>query len=79
VGLHENYGVCTRGEHERRTTAANSQRCSKVIRSLVTRVRKCIQADGGHFKQLALVLNGEYVTVHLATYLNKCTMLFFPF
>ena len=25
----------------------------KVTRSLVTRVRKCIQADGGHFKQLA--------------------------
>ena len=25
----------------------------KVTRSLVTQVRKCIQADGGHFKQFA--------------------------
>jgi len=29
VGLHESYGVCTQGEHERRTTPANSQRCKK--------------------------------------------------
>jgi len=89
VGLHERYGVCTRGVHERRTTAVNSQRCKeastsavvirKVASSLVTRVRKCIQAHGGHFEQLALVLNGESVTVHSTTYLNKCTMLVFPF
>jgi hypothetical protein len=39
----------------------------KVTSSLVTRVRKCIQADGGHFEQFARVLNGESVTVHLAT------------
>jgi len=47
--------------------------------SVVTRVRKCIQADGGLFEQFAGVLNGESVTVHLATELNKCTMLRFLF
>jgi len=50
----------------------------KVTSSLVTQVRKYIQADGGHFKQLAWVLNGESVTVHLTTDLTKCTMLLFP-
>jgi len=50
----------------------------KVTCSLVTRVRKFILADGGHFEQLASVLNGESVTVHLTKYLNKCTMLLFP-
>jgi len=108
------YGVCTEGEHERRTTRANSQCCRnhhqrrgphkvntreelperilrparnidnaavlrKVTSSLVTRVSKCIQADGGHFQQSVSVLNGESVTVHLTIYLNKCTMLYFPF
>jgi len=29
VRLYESYGVCTQGEHERRTTAANSQCCKK--------------------------------------------------
>ena len=51
----------------------------KVTSSLVTRVRKCIQADGGHFEQLALVLNGESITIHLTKFLNKWTMLFFLF
>jgi len=51
----------------------------KFTSPLVTHVRKCIQADGGHFEQLARVLNGESVTVHLTTYLNKCTMILFPF
>jgi hypothetical protein len=51
----------------------------EVISSLVTQVRKCIQADGGYFQQFALVLNSESVTVHLTTQLNKCTMLLFPF
>jgi len=51
----------------------------KVTSSLVTRVRKCIQADGGHFEQLALVLNGECVNVQSTKYLNKCTMLLFRF
>jgi len=51
----------------------------KVTSSLVIWVRKCIQADGGHFEQLVWVLNGKSVTVHLATYLNKCTKLLFPF
>ena len=59
VGLHESYGVCTQGEHDRKTAAANFRRCKKhqnapVVRtsSLVTRVRKCIQA--GHFEQFVL-------------------------
>jgi len=39
----------------------------KVTSSLVTGVRKCMQADGGHFEQFACVLNGESVTVHLTT------------
>jgi len=51
----------------------------KITSSLVIQVRKCIQADGGHFEKFAWVLNGESVTVHLTTYLNKCTMLLFPF
>jgi hypothetical protein len=51
----------------------------KVVRSLVTRVRKCVHTDGGHFEQLAGVLNGEPVTVHSTAELNKCTMLLFPF
>ena len=51
----------------------------KVTCSLVTRVRKCIQADGEYFEQLALVLNGESVTVHLTTHLNKCIIFLFPF
>ena len=51
----------------------------KFTSSLVTRVRKWIQADGGHFEKHALVLNGESVTVHSTTYLNKCTVLLFPF
>jgi hypothetical protein len=57
----------------------NAAALRKVTSSLVTQVRKCTQADGGHFEQLALVLNGETVTVHLTTRLNKCTMLLLPF
>jgi hypothetical protein len=30
-------------------------------------------------EKLASGFNGESVTVHLTTYLNKCTMLLFPF
>jgi len=37
----------------------------KVTSSLFTRVRKCIQAYGGHFEQFARVLSGQSVTVHL--------------
>ena len=51
----------------------------KVTSSLVSRVRKCIQADGEHFEQFAWMLNGESVTIHLTTSLNKCTMLLFTF
>ena len=36
-----------------------------VTSFLVTRVRTCMQADGGHFEQLASALNSESVTVHL--------------
>jgi len=48
-----------------------------VASYLVTQVRKRIQADGRHFEQLVWVFNGESVTVHLTTHLNKCTMLLF--
>jgi hypothetical protein len=51
----------------------------KVTSSLVTQVRKHIQANGGHFEQFAWVLNGESVTVHLTAYLSKYTTLHFPF
>jgi uncharacterized protein involved in response to NO len=51
----------------------------KVTSSVVTQDRKCIQAVGVHFEQLVSVLNGEVVTVHLTTHLNKCTKLLFPF
>jgi len=37
----------------------------KFASSLVTRFRKCIQVDGGHFEQFAWALNGQSVTVHL--------------
>ena len=72
----------TQGEHERRTIRARSINNSAVLRkftsSLVTRVTKCIQADGGHIEQFACVLNGQSVTVHLISYLNKCTMFLPP-
>jgi len=45
----------------------NAALLRKVTSSLVTRVRKHIQADEGHFEQFALVLNGDSVTVHLTT------------
>jgi hypothetical protein len=51
----------------------------KITSSLVKRVRKCIQADGGHFEQLSWLLKRESASVHLTTYLNKCTMLLFTF
>jgi len=56
VRLHESYGVCTQVEHDRRTFPTNSQRCNaavlrKFASSLVKRVRKCIQPDGGHFEK----------------------------
>jgi hypothetical protein len=84
VGLHECFGVCTKGEHERRILSAarrinNAAVLRTVTSSLVTRVRKCFQADGGHFEKFAWMLNGESVTVYLTTYLNKCTMLLFTF
>jgi hypothetical protein len=57
----------------------NAAVLSRVTGSLVTRVRKCIQAEGGHFEQFARVLNGESVTVNLTAQLNTCTMLLFFF
>jgi hypothetical protein len=51
----------------------------EVSGSLVKRVRKCIQADGSHFEQIAWVVNGAFVTVHFTAYLNKCAILFFAF
>jgi hypothetical protein len=47
----------------------------KVTSSLVTRVRKCMQADAGHFEKVVWVVDGESVIVHLKTYLNKCSWL----
>ena len=41
-----------------------------MLQVLWSQVRKCIQADG-HFEQLAQVLGGESVTVHLTTYLKN--------
>ena len=56
---------------QRILSAARSINNAAVLRnftsSLVTRVRKHIQADGGHFEQFAWVLNGESVIVHLTT------------
>ena len=49
----------------------------KATSYVVTQVRKCIQADGRHFEQLVWAFNGESVTVHLTTHLNKWTMLLF--
>jgi hypothetical protein len=49
----------------------------KVTSSLVTQVRKYIQADEGHFEQFTWALNGESVAVYLTTYVSKCTMLLF--
>jgi len=45
----------------------------RVSSSLVRRFRKCtnVQADGGHFERLALVLYGESVTVNITIYFNK--------
>ena len=86
VGLHENYGIRTQGEHDRKlfqrilSTARsinNAAVLHKVTSSLVTRVRN-IQANGGHFEHLARVLNGESVTLHLKPYLSECPWLFFP-
>jgi hypothetical protein len=50
----------------------------KVTNSLVTQVRKCIQAEGGHIEQLACVLNSKSVTECLTIYLSNCTTLLFP-
>jgi hypothetical protein len=67
---------------QRILSAARSINNTAVLRKftsfLVTQVRKYIQTDGGHFEQLACVLNGESVTVHLTTYFNKCTMFLLP-
>jgi hypothetical protein len=60
-------------------SAARSFNSAAVLPKVMSPLRKCIQADGGHCEQLASGLNGECVTVHLTTYLNKCTMLIFPF
>jgi hypothetical protein len=71
--------VTTREELlQRILSAARSINNTAVLRkftsSLVTRVRKFIQAHGGHFEQFAWVLKGQSVTVHLTTQLKKCTI-----
>jgi len=87
-GVHETvvfaHKVNTREELLQRILSAarsfnNAAVFRKVTSSLVTRVRKGIQADRGHFEKFALVLNGECVNVQSTTYLNKCTMLLFRF
>jgi hypothetical protein len=45
----------------------NAALLRKVTSSLVTQVRKYIEADEGHFEQFAWALNGESVAVHLTT------------
>jgi len=75
--------VITREELLQRILSAarsinNAAVLHEVTSSLVTPVRKCIQADGRHFKQLAWVFISESITVHLTTYPNKCTVLLFP-
>jgi len=56
---------------QRILSAARSINNTAVLRkftsSLVTRVRKCIQTDGGHLEKFAWVFNGESVTVYLTT------------
>ena len=59
--------------------SVNNAAVFRKVTSLVTRVRKFIQAERGHFEQFAGVLNGESVTAHLTAWLNKSTMLLFPF
>jgi len=39
--------------HSAARSINNAAVLCKVTRSLATRVRKCIQADGGHFEQFA--------------------------
>jgi len=58
--------------------ASTMLQCFITLQVLWSHKSKCIQADGGHFEQLALVLNSKSVTVHLTTYLNKYTMLLSP-
>ena len=79
--VHEHKANTRKELLQRKLSAArsinNATALRKITGSLVTQVRKCIKADGGHFEQLAWVLNGESVTVHLTTYLNKYTMFLF--
>ena len=54
---------------QRNLSETRSVNSAAVLRKF-TRDRKCVQADGGHFEQLAWLLNGESITVRLTTYLN---------
>ena len=88
VGLHESYGLCKHGEHERTTTPVNSQHCKKYQQRCSGLLR--LQVLWSHKSQNAstqmegtsnnlLELTGESVTVCLTTWLNKSTMPPLPF
>jgi hypothetical protein len=49
----------------------------KIRRSLVARVWKCIQADVGHFEQIAWAVNYSIVIAQLTTTFSKHTLYFF--
>ena len=53
----------------------NASVLCKVVSSLVTQVRKCIQPGGKQLKLLAWRVNYLFLTVHLTTHHNKCTKL----
>jgi hypothetical protein len=57
----------------------NTTLLHKVKHALVTWVRKCIQADRGHFEQFGWVVNYITVTVQLTIIFNKHIMYFFLF
>jgi hypothetical protein len=57
----------------------NTTVLQKVTHFLVTQVRKCIQADEDHFKQLTSAVKYIIITVHLTTILNKYTTYFLLF
>jgi len=57
--------------HSAARSINNTAVLRKVTSSLVTRDRKFIQADGGHFEQLVWVLNGESVTVVFSSELRS--------
>jgi hypothetical protein len=64
VGLHESYGICTQGPHNR-TTLAKSQSC-KILKQRFRghAGQKMYQADGGLFEQPTYVAHYSTVLAH---------------